>query len=73
MTEVKGVGRRITYLFDFLRNRRRYWKIEKDGNGSLSIEHKEEIHIFHKSRDVLISKYQIRFKLNAYLRPIINV
>ena len=29
-------------------------KIEKDGNDSLSIEHKEEIHIFHKSTDLLI-------------------
>ena len=30
-------------------------KIEKDGNDSLSIEHKEEIYIFHKSMDLLIS------------------
>ena len=46
MTEVKGVGRRRTQLLDDLRNRRRYWdlksklKIEKDGDDSLSIEHK---------------------------------
>ena len=46
-----------TLLLDHLRNRRRYWelKVEKDGNGSLSIEHKEEIHIFHKFMDLLIS------------------
>ena len=30
-------------------------KIEKDGNNSLSIKHKEEIHIFRKSMDLLIS------------------
>jgi hypothetical protein len=31
-------------------------KIEKDGYDSLSIEHKEEIHIFlYKSKDLLIS------------------
>ena len=48
---MKGVGRRRTQLLDDLRNRRRYWelkeelKIEKDGNDSLSIEHKEDIHI----------------------------
>ena len=29
--------------------------IEKDGNDSLPIEHKEEIHIFHKSMYLLIS------------------
>ena len=45
MTEVK-VGRRRRQLLDDLRNRRRYWelkrklKIEKDGDDSLSIEHK---------------------------------
>ena len=27
--------------------------IEIDGNNSLSTEHKEEIHIFHKSMDLL--------------------
>ena len=43
---MKGVGRRITQLLDDLRNRSRYWKlkwklkIEKDGDDSLSIEHK---------------------------------
>ena len=55
-TEAKGVGRR-TQLLDDLRNIR-YWEeaeIEKDGNNSLSIEHKEEILIFHKSMDLLIS------------------
>ena len=31
-------------------------KVEEGGNDSLSIEHKEEIHvIFHKSMDLLIS------------------
>ena len=30
-------------------------KIKKGGIDSLSIEHKEEIHIFHKSMDLLIS------------------
>jgi len=29
-------------------------EIERDGNDSLSIEHREEIHIFHKSMDMLI-------------------
>ena len=61
--EVKGVGRRRrrTELLDDLRNKRRYWKlkeeamIEIDGNYSLSIEHREEVHIFHKSMDLLIS------------------
>ena len=44
MMEMKGVGRRRTQLQDYLR--RRYWelrrklKIEKDGDDSLSIEHK---------------------------------
>ena len=42
MTEVKEVGRRRTQLLDDFRIRRRYWelKIEKDGDDSLSIEHK---------------------------------
>ena len=48
MTEVKGVGRIRTQLHDDLRNRRRYWELKeeaedikkKDGNDSLSIEHK---------------------------------
>ena len=53
MTEVRAVGRRKTQLLDDLRNRKKHWelkeelKIEIDGNGILSIEHKEEIHIFH--------------------------
>ena len=34
-------------------------KIEIEGNDSLSIEHKEEIHIFHKSMDLLISSIDI--------------
>ena len=61
MTEVKGVGRRRTQLLDDLRNRRRYWELkeedkdQKNGNGSLSIQHKEETHIFHKSMNLLIS------------------
>jgi hypothetical protein len=42
MTEVKGVGRRRTQLLGDLKKNRRYWKlkIKKDGDGSLSIEHK---------------------------------
>ena len=46
MTEVKGVGRRRTQLLDDLSNRRRYWELKeeaedrKDGDDSLSIEHK---------------------------------
>ena len=38
MTEVKGVRRRRTRIFNDLRNRRRYWElkeIKKDGNDSL--------------------------------------
>ena len=34
---------------------RRKLKIEIDGNDSLSIEHKQEIYIFHKSMDLLVS------------------
>ena len=30
MTEVNGVGRRITKLLDDLRNRRRYWELKKE-------------------------------------------
>ena len=63
MTEMKEVGRIRTQLLDDFRNRRRYWELKeeaedkkKDGNDSLSIEHKEEIHIFHKSMDLLISR-----------------
>ena len=58
MSEVKGVERkRRTQLLDDLRNRRRHWKlrIEIDGNDSLSIGHKEEIHIFDNSMVLLIS------------------
>ena len=66
MTEEKGVGRRrkrrrIAYILDDLRNRRRYWelkkklKIEKDGNDSLPIEHKDEIKaILHESLGLII-------------------
>ena len=58
MMEVKGVGRRRTQLLDYLRNRRIYWELKdeaEDRNNSLSIEDTEEIHIFHKSVDLLIS------------------
>ena len=43
---MKGVERRRTQLLDNLRNRRRYWELkeeaedQKDGDDSLSIEHK---------------------------------
>jgi hypothetical protein len=30
MTEVKGVGRRITQLLDDLRHRRRYWELKEE-------------------------------------------
>ena len=59
--EVKGEGRRRIQPLDDLRNRRRYWGLKEeaedeiDGNESLSIKHKEEIHILHKSMDLLIS------------------
>ena len=61
MTEVKGVGKRITQLLDDLRNRRRYWELKEeaedkiDGNYSLSVERNEQMHMFHKSMDLLIS------------------
>ena len=62
MTEVKEVGRKKTQLLNDLRNRRRYWELKeeaedkkKDGNDSLSIQHKEKIHIFHKITNLLIS------------------
>ena len=65
VTEVKGARRRRrrTHLLDDLKNRRRHGELKedaedrkKDGNDSLSIEHKEEIQvIFHKSIDLLIS------------------
>ena len=57
MMEMKGIGRRRTWLAD-LRNRRRYWELKEEaedqeyGDDSLSIKHKEEIRvIFHKSMD----------------------
>ena len=61
ITEVKGVGRRRTQLLDDLRNKKSYWeerrklKIEIDGSGNLQIKQTEEIHIYHKSMDLLIS------------------
>ena len=63
MTELKGVGRRRrrTQLLDDLRNKRRHWGLkeeiedQEDGNNCLSIQHKEEVHIFHKSIDLLTS------------------
>ena len=30
MTEVKGVGTKITQFLDDLRNRRRYWELKKE-------------------------------------------
>ena len=53
-TQMKGRWRKWKekeekQLLDYLRNRRRYWelkkklKMEKDGNDSLSMEHKEDI------------------------------
>ena len=49
MTEVKGVGRRRTQLFDDFRNRRRYWELKaEDRNDSLSVELKEKIHYLPK-------------------------
>ena len=41
-------------------------KIEKDGYDSLSIEHKEEIHVFHKSMDLLMDSIfnNNKFKLD---------
>jgi hypothetical protein len=45
--QMKGVGRRRTQLLDDLRNRRRYWELKE--------EHKEELHVFHKSMNLLIS------------------
>ena len=45
--EVIGLRRKLTQLFDDLRNRRRYWelkvKVEEDRNNSLSMEHKKGI------------------------------
>ena len=63
MIEVKGIGRRRrTQLLDDLGNRRIYWELKeaakdkKDGNDSLSIEHKDEMQfISYKFKDLLIS------------------
>ena len=58
MTEVKVVGRRRTQLLDDLTNRR-YWELKEEAEDRggwkrlFSIEYKEEIHIFHKSMDLL--------------------
>jgi hypothetical protein len=55
---MKGVGRKRTQLLVDRRNRRRYWELKEeaeDQNDSLSIEYKEEIHIFHKIMVLLIS------------------
>ena len=56
------VGRRRTQLLDDMRCRRRYWELTEEVEDrkrwkrqSITIEHKEEIHIFHKSMDLLIS------------------
>ena len=63
--EVKEVERRRrrrrrTQLLDDLRNRRKYWELEEQAEDrnrwkKLSIEHREEIDIFHESMDLLIS------------------
>ena len=58
MTEVKRLRRRTTttttHLLDGMRKRRRKLLIEKGGNDSLSIKHKEEIkYIFLKSTGLL--------------------
>ena len=55
MTEIKGVGRRRTQLFDDLKNRRRYRELKeeakdrKGGNDSLSTEHKEETQVIFQN------------------------
>ena len=57
MREVKGIGRRTQLLHD-LTNRGRYWELKEEAEDrivNLSIEHKEEIHIFPKSMNLLIS------------------
>jgi hypothetical protein len=62
MAEVKGVETRRTQLHDYSRNRRRYFELKeeaedrKNGNNSLSIKHKEEV---HKSMDLLINSITI--------------
>ena len=62
MTEVKEVERIRTQFLDDLGNTRRYLELKeeaevrKNGNVSLSIEHKEEIQaIFYNYLDLLIS------------------
>ena len=62
MTEVKRVGRRRTQLNDYLRNRRRYCELKEEVEDRKrwkrqfsSIEHREEIQIFHKSMNLLMS------------------
>ena len=59
MTEVNGVGRRRTQLLMIWESEEdigRKLKIEKGGNDSLSVEHKEDIkYIFYKSKDLLRS------------------
>ena len=58
MTEVKGVGRRITQLLDDLRNRRRYWELKEESEDPKKMEktvYQSNISIFHKSLDLLIS------------------
>ena len=58
---MKAVGRRRTQPLEDLRNRRRYLELKEEAEDrkrwkdSLSIEHKEEIRIFHKSMDLIIS------------------
>ena len=47
-------------------------KIEIDGNDSLSIEHKEEIHIFHKSTGLLMSRILNSIKHIKYSTEVIN-
>jgi hypothetical protein len=58
---VKGVRRIKTQLIEDLKteddigSKMRKLKIKINGTDSLSIEHKKEIHILHKSMDLLIS------------------
>ena len=61
MTEVKGIGRGRAQVLDDLRNRKRYRDPKEEAEDrnrwkhSLSVEQKEEIHIFYKSVDLLVS------------------
>ena len=32
MMEMKGIGRRMIRLFDYLRNKRTHWEVSKGGN-----------------------------------------